>query len=37
MAYFWPLILVVASNTVYHICAKSLPESVDALAARRVQ
>lgn len=23
MAYFWPLILVVASNTVYHICAKS--------------
>ena len=27
MAYFWPLILVVASNTVYHICAKSLPES----------
>jgi len=36
MAYFWPLILVVASNTVYHICAKSLPESVDPLASLTV-
>lgn len=36
MAYFWPLILVVASNSVYHICAKSLPESVDPLASLTV-
>ena len=36
MSYIWPLILVVASNTVYHICAKSLPESVDPLASLTV-
>lgn len=36
MAYFWPLILVVASNTVYHICAKSLPTKVDPLASLTV-
>lgn len=36
MAYLWPLFLVVASNTVYHLCAKSLPESVDPLASLTV-
>ena len=36
MAYLWPLLLVVASNTVYHICAKSLPERVDPLASLTV-
>lgn len=36
MAYLWSLFLVVASNTVYHLCAKSLPESVDPLASLTV-
>ncbi len=36
MAYLWPLLLVVTSNTVYHICAKSLPERVDPLASLTV-
>lgn len=36
MSYFWPLILVVVSNTMYHICAKSLPEKVDPLASLTV-
>ena len=30
---FWPIALVVLSNTVYQICAKSLPEDVHPLAS----
>lgn len=33
MAYVLPLILVVASNAVYHLCAKSLPAKADPFAA----
>lgn len=32
-AYIWPIALVVLSNIVYHICAKSLPEEIDPFAS----
>ena len=32
-SYIWPIALVVLSNTVYQICAKSIPETVNPLAA----
>ena len=32
-AYVWPIALVVLSNIVYHICAKSLPEEIDPFAS----
>lgn len=32
-AYWWPIILVVASNTLYQICAKLLPTNVHPLAS----
>ena len=31
--YIWPLALVVVSNTVYQICAKSVPEGMNPLAS----
>ena len=36
MAYLWPLILIVVSNSIYHICAKSLPAKADPFAALTV-
>lgn len=33
MSYLWPLFLVIASNAIYHICAKSLPAKVDPFAS----
>ena len=33
LAYLWPLALIVVSNTMYQICAKSLPGDVDPLAS----
>lgn len=33
LAYIWPLALVVVSNTVYHVCAKSVPDDMNPLAA----
>lgn len=33
MNYLWPLFLVIASNAVYHICAKSLPAKADPFAS----
>lgn len=33
ISYAWPIALVVVSNIVYHICAKSTPESVSPFAA----
>ena len=36
MAYVWPILLVVLSNTVYQICAKSVPEAMDPLASLTV-
>lgn len=32
----WPLLLIVVSNTLYHICAKSVPESANAFGALTV-
>ena len=34
--YFWPIALVVLSNIVYQICAKSAPEGMDPLASLTV-
>lgn len=36
LSYIWPVALVVLSNTFYHICAKSAPEGMDALASLTV-
>lgn len=33
LSYVWPIALVVVSNIVYHICAKSLPDAMDPLAS----
>ena len=35
-SYVWPIALVVASNVVYQICAKSVPERVDPFASLTV-
>ena len=34
--YIWPFALVVISNTVYQICAKSVPEEMDPFASLTV-
>lgn len=31
-SYIWPIALVVGSNIIYHICAKSMPEEVSPFA-----
>lgn len=36
MNYIWPIALVVVSNTVYHICAKSVPSSINPFATLSV-
>lgn len=36
LSYIWPLALVVVSNIVYQICAKSAPASVNPLASLTV-
>lgn len=36
MSYIWPIALIVLSNTVYHICAKSSPEGVNPFATLTV-
>ena len=33
MAYIWPMVLVVASNVVYQICAKSVPDKINPFAS----
>ena len=35
-SYIWPIALVVISNVVYQICAKSVPETVNPFAALTV-
>ena len=32
----WPLLLIVGSNTLYHVCAKSVPEGANAFGALTV-
>lgn len=36
IAYIWPIALVVLSNTVYQICAKSVPSGIDPFASLTV-
>ncbi len=36
MSYIWPIALVVMSNILYQICAKSVPRELDALASLTV-
>lgn len=36
LSYLWPIALVVAANTVYQICAKSVPGDIDPLASLTV-
>ena len=36
LAYLWPIALVVVSNTLYQICAKSVPEGMNPLASLTV-
>lgn len=31
--YLWPILLVITANTVYHICAKSMPNGIQPFAA----
>lgn len=33
LSFVWPIALVVASNIVYHICAKSVPNEMNPLAS----
>ena len=36
MSYIWPIALVVLSNIVYQICAKSVPKGMDAMASMTI-
>lgn len=36
LSYVWPIALVVLSNIVYHVCAKSVPETVSPFASLTV-
>ena len=36
ISYIWPIALVVLSNTLYQICAKSVPEGMNPLASLTV-
>lgn len=33
MSYIWPMALLIASNTVYQICAKSVPKEINPFAS----
>lgn len=33
IAYFFPIVLIVASNVIYHVCQKSTPQSANPLSA----
>ena len=35
-AYIWPMALLLLSNTVYQICAKSVPEDINPFASLTV-
>ena len=35
-SYIWPLALVIVSNTIYQICAKSVPDNMDPFASLTV-
>jgi drug/metabolite transporter (DMT)-like permease len=33
MSIYWPIVLIVLSNTFYHICAKSMPNTINPMAS----
>lgn len=33
LTHLWPILLVITANTIYHICAKSIPSNVQPFAA----
>ena len=33
MSYIWPMVLLVVSNTVYQLCAKSVPKGINPFAS----
>ena len=33
MSFYWPILLVVGSNVVYHVCAKSMPAALNPFAS----
>ena len=36
MAYYFPILLIVASNVLYHICAKSIPVQMNPMVSLMV-
>lgn len=34
MSMIWPIVLIVFSNVIYQICAKEVPENMDAMGKR---
>ncbi len=36
MSYIWPIALVVISNIIYQICAKSVPKDMDTMASMTI-
>ena len=36
ITFAWPIALVILSNTIYHICAKSVPETINPFASLTV-
>lgn len=36
MSDIWPIVLIVASNILYQICAKSVPKDMDVMASMTV-
>jgi putative membrane protein len=36
MSYIWPIAIVVLSNIIYQICAKSVPKDMDAMASMTI-
>ena len=33
MTYLWPMVLIIGSNVIYHICTKSVPNKMDPFAS----
>lgn len=36
MSYIWPIVLVVAANIMYQICAKKIPSEMDTMASMTI-
>lgn len=33
MSFYWPIVLIVLSNAFYHVCAKSMPNTINPMAS----